>query len=101
MWNSTNNVLHFTDEDIDFVGTSATLTFSTVTTSGDTACANIPIIEDESLECSQDFSVAISTTSLPAILSTQSEATVIIVDDDCKCCIVFLSSSAIYHHNSP
>ena len=92
--------LHSTDEGIDYEGTSATVTFPTTSTNENIACTNIPILQDNALECSQDFSVAITATSLPAVLNTQSVATVVIMDDDCKCCIVFLLSSAIFDQYS-
>ena len=52
---------------------------------GDSICAYIVIIDDDALECSQDFTVAIGSTTLGTATGPQSQAVVTIVDNDSKC----------------
>lgn len=52
---------------------------------GDTVCADIGIIDDDALECSQDFTVSIDNATLGTIIGSQSEAVITIQDNDSKC----------------
>ena len=51
---------------------------------GDSACADVTIIDDNALECEQDFMVFISSATLGTDISRQPEAFVFIVDNDGK-----------------
>ena len=67
----------------DYDGTTASVTFPTSSTCGATACTNITIRNDEVLECTQEFSVAITSSSLPTLtISSQASATITINDDE-------------------
>ena len=69
----------------DFSPDMLTVTFPVTSMMGDTACADISIIDDDALECSHDFTVAITSATLGTMFSPPlSEATVTILDNDSK-----------------
>ena len=68
---------------MDYSGATAEVTFLESSQEGDTACIDIQITDDDTLECSQDFTVSISGGSLPTYIKTShSQTTVNIVDND-------------------
>ena len=52
---------------------------------GETVCGDIVIIDDDALECSQDFTVVIGSRTLGTATGSQSQAVVTIEDNDSKC----------------
>ena len=61
------------------------MTFPTSSREGDTVCEEISAIDDSTLECSHNFTVAITNATLGTQFSSpQSEATVTILDNDSK-----------------
>lgn len=74
-----------TEQGIDYEESDLNLTFPASSYEGDIACGKISIIQDDNLECTQDFTVNISATSPPIVIDTEySQAVVTIVDDDSK-----------------
>ena len=51
---------------------------------GDTVCGEILTVNDEALECSHDFNVAIVSATLGTTIGTPSQAVVTILDNDSK-----------------
>ena len=49
---------------------------------GSSVCADVPIIDDDALECEQNFTVFISNATLGTAILGQTEAVVSIVDND-------------------
>ena len=77
------HIFSFAVEGQDYDGATASVTFPTSSSCGATACANINIRNDEALECTQEFSVAITSSSLPTlIINSQSSATITINGDE-------------------
>ena len=78
------SINYHAEEGVDYVGETAEVSFLD-SIEGDTACTDITIVDDNAVECNQDFTVSINDTSLPPyITSSQSQATVAIVDNDGK-----------------
>ena len=68
----------------DYNGTMTEVVFPESSMQGETVCGDIVIIDDDALECSQDFTVAIGSTTLGTATGTQSQAVVTIEDNDSK-----------------
>ena len=69
----------------DYNGTMTEVVFPESTMQGETVCGDIIIIDDDVLECSQDFTVAIGSTTLGTVTGPQSQAVITIEDNDSKC----------------
>ena len=69
---------------MDYNGTMIELIFPTSSVQGDSVCTNVTIIDDDVLECEQDFTVFISSATLGTDISEQPQAVVSIVDNDGK-----------------
>ena len=52
-------------------------------------CGDIVIIDDDALECSQDFTVAIGSATLGTITGPWSQAVITIDDNDSKCVTLY------------
>ena len=67
------------------MGTSVDVLFPITSEMGDTECADISILDDDALECEQDFNVAISSATLGTeFAGPLSQAVVTIEDNDSK-----------------
>lgn len=79
-----NTLLH-TESGMDYTGTMAVVIFPKSSVEGDTVCADIQILDDDALECSQNFIVSIESATLGTdIPDSQDEAVVTIEDNDGK-----------------
>ncbi len=65
----------------DFMGEAVSLSYDVDNQSSRTACANITIVEDESVENNETFAVMIDTTDSSVIIQRNS-ALVTIIDND-------------------
>ena len=68
----------------DYNGTMTEVVFSESSMQGESVCGDIVIIDDNALECSQDFTVAIGSTTLGTITGPRSQAVITIEDNDSK-----------------
>ena len=66
---------------VDYISSSTTVIFPSGSTSGDTKCVNITLIEDDALEGNLSFTVSL-TTSDPDVMILISTATIHITDND-------------------
>ena len=69
---------------MDYDGTMIEVVFPISSVQGDSVCANVPILDDDALECEQEFTVFISSATLGTDITGQPEADVSIVDNDSK-----------------
>ena len=60
------------------------VTFLISSMQGDSKCADVPIVDDNALECEQDFTVSIYAATLGTDISGQPQAVVSMVDNDSK-----------------
>ena len=82
MWHAFLKFLYL-DPEKDYNGGSVEVVFPESAEEGDIACNRIGIIDDKALECTHNFTVAITSATLGTTFSgPQSEATVTIVDND-------------------
>ena len=80
----------------DFVGSPVQAVFPMTAELGDLACVQIPIIDDNILECSQEFTVDIVDATLgTAFVGLQSSATVSITDNDGR--LTKLMNDSMHH----
>ena len=70
---------------MDYNGTMVEVIFPISSVQGDSVCANVTIIDDDALECEQNFTVFISSATLGTDISGQPQAVVSIMDNDGKC----------------
>ena len=78
-------MLIITAAPMDFDGSPLVVVFPISSVQGDTECADVPIVNDDALECEQYFTVFIESATLGTNISTmQPEAHVTIVDNDSK-----------------
>ena len=73
----------------DYNGTVTEVVFPESSMQGETVCGDIVIIDDDALECSQDFTVAIGSTTLGTITGPQSQAVITIEDNDSECVTLY------------
>ena len=69
---------------MDYDGAMIEVVFPISSVEGDFVCADVTIIDDDVLECEQDFTVFISSATLETDISIQPQAVVSIVDNDGK-----------------
>ena len=73
----------------DYNGTMTEVVFPESSMQGETVCGDIVIIDDNTLEWSQDFTVAIGSASLGTATGPQSQAVITIQDNDSKCVTLY------------
>ena len=64
-------MLILTEAGVDYDGTMIVVVFPLSSVQGDTVCADVPIMDDNVLECSQDFTVFITSATLATDISGQ------------------------------
>ena len=76
------HVLIITVAGMDYNGTIVEVVFPISSVQGDSVCANVTIIDDDVLECREDFTVFVSSATLGTDILGQTQAVVSIVDND-------------------
>ena len=77
-------LLIITAAGMDYNGAMIEVIFPISSVQGDSVCTDVIIIDDDALECEQDFTVFISSATLGTDTSIQPQAVVSIVDNDGK-----------------
>ena len=75
-------ILDFLVVNQDYTPDELMLTFKVHSVEGDTVCGEIEAVDDDALECSHDFTVAIGSATLGTTTGSPSEAVVTILDND-------------------
>ena len=75
-------LLIITAAGMDYDGAMIEVIFPISSVQGESACTDVIIIDDNALECEQDFTVFISNATLGTDISIQPQAVVSIVDND-------------------
>ena len=86
----------------DFNPGTLQVTFPVSSVEGNTVCGEIEAVDDETLECSHDFTVAIGSATLGTTTGSPSEAVVTILDNDSELtqgseinCITFVTAPGL------